>query len=157
MTALAEFIPHTAPLGWTGDMVKQRMFDAFAIERRMPGQALHRTQSAWPGQAVHGFEDMVHWDAGEASARVLERWEAARGASARDVSLMEEAWTWLPWLNDLEERIYLQAWAFSAAYGRNMTAIRRKRRISKTTFYRAVDRAARRIADRLNEHGVVVR
>jgi hypothetical protein len=157
MPALAEIIPHVPPSRWTAELVKQRMFDAFAIERRMPGQALHRTQSAWPGQAVHGFEDMVHWDAGEASARVLERWEAARGASARDVSLMEEAWTWLPWLNDLEERIYLQAWAFSAAYGRNMTAIRRKRRISKTTFYNKVKQGAQRIAGILNERGVGVR
>jgi hypothetical protein len=156
MTTLAEATrPSSAPSRWTHEKVKQRLFEAFSVERRLPGQGLRRVASAWPATPLLEFADV----AGNMDALRKQQWEnwaRAKGAWPHEISMMEEAMNWLRWLQG-DELVYLQAWAFAVAYRRKQSVEIRKRGIAKTTFYRTVDRAAKRIADRLNDQGVQVR
>jgi len=55
------------------------------------------------------------------------------------------------------ERRCLEAWALATATRRSVRALLAKRGLKRSTFYRNRDRAASRIADRLNVQGVQVR
>lgn len=149
--------PSTArpPATWTGELVRQRLVEACLTERRLPGQGARRVQSAWPAAVLHSFTDVLHWD--DARERVWNAWENVKGAEPIDVSKMEEAQAWLSWLADIDERRYLAAWSLASARGMSVRAIIEKRGIPRTTFYRVIDRAACRIAERLNKQGVQVR
>jgi hypothetical protein len=139
---------------WSGDLVRQRLVDAFTIERRMPGQRFATIASSWPAQPLHEFTDMLHWD--DARERVWQSWERAKGVYPYEVSLMEEALDWLRWL-PIGERRCLASWALASARGLSVRAMLDKRHWSRTTFYRKLDQAAQAISDRLNAQGVVVR
>jgi hypothetical protein len=140
---------------WTGDRVKERLVEAFATEKRMPGQRFAAiTSSSWPAAPLHEFADRVHWT--DARQRVWESWEKSRGVYPYEVSRMEESFSWLRWLHDGERRC-LAAWALASARGFSVRAMLDKRRWSRSTFYRRIDEAAQRIADRLNTEGVQVR
>ena len=69
---------------------------------------------------------------------------------------MEESFAWLRWV-PMTERKMLEAWASTTARGLSVSGVIRKQGLSRTTFYRHRDRAAQRIADRLNAQGVQVR
>jgi hypothetical protein len=142
--------------GWTAELVKQRLKEAFAVLQRLPGDGLRRVGPAWPAQPMHSFADVVGWDnAGDGpSDRVLADWAHSRGATSREVSRMEEALDWLRWLEG-DELVWLQAWANAKRLSKRRML--QKRGLSRTSFYRTIELAARRIADRLNERGVVVR
>jgi hypothetical protein len=145
----------TAPSpAWTANKVRSRLVEAKQVEMRMPGQGQRKLGSAWPATPLHSFHDMMFWD--DARDRVLDQWAAAKGAYPHEVSLMEQALDWLRWL-DSGERRCLEAWAFTTARGISLTRILEKRRWSRSTFYRLRDRAASRIADRLNREGVQIR
>jgi hypothetical protein len=146
--------PERAPATWTGDLVRQRLVEAFAIMRRMPGQGVRRIGSAWPAAVLHDFRDMLHWT--DARERVLDDWENTKGTYPYEVTRMDEALSWLEWLDEGERRC-VNAWAFTASRGISLTRELKKRKWSRSTFYRQVERAAQRIADRLNNRGVQVR
>jgi hypothetical protein len=135
-------------------MVRARLVEAFEIDRRMPRDR-RRVATAWPATPVHTFVDMVYWDEGEASERVMQSWERT-DASPQEVTRMEDAFEWLRWL-PIAERQMLTSWAFATATHRSVTAIMNKRSLKRTSFYRLRDRAADRIAYRLNQSGVQVR
>jgi hypothetical protein len=140
------------PTQWTGERVRERLVEAFAIERRMPGQHFATIASAWPATPVHSFADIVHWEPGA----VMETWSTAKGVYSYEVTKMEEAFAWLPILPEGERRC-LTAWAMASSRGLSVRAMIEKRHWSRTTFYRRIEQAAERIADRLNRQGVVVR
>lgn len=81
--------------------------------------------------------------------RVWESWERGSGATSVEVSRMEEAFGWLRWV-PMVERKALEAWASAAAARRSVSAMINKRGLKRSSFYRHRDRAAQRIADRLN-------
>jgi hypothetical protein len=102
MPTLDQTKPERAPAVWTGDLVRQRLVEAFAIMRRMPGQGVRRIGSAWPAAVLHDFRDMLHWD--DARERVLDDWENTKGTYPYEVSRMDEALAWLEWLDEGERR-----------------------------------------------------
>jgi len=147
--------PAPLPVAWTAEVVRERIVEAFEIEKRMPGERRFASlASSWPATPVHSFADRVGWD--DARQRVWESWERAKGAHPSEVSRMEQALLWLEWL-PINDRRCLAAWALAVSGNRSVSAILVKRRMSRTTFYRNRDRAAQRIADRLNKDGVQVR
>ena len=149
------------PPVWTADWVKHRMIEAFVIERRIPdkrvGPAMVR--NTWKIDTIDEFSERV--GQGEiARENVWEKWARAGGATAREVSRMEEALSW-PGLvlsngHAVEGKVLL-AWGFCTAYGRPVRALLRKRGWSRSTFYRYVDTGSARIADHLNARAVAVR
>jgi hypothetical protein len=144
-----------APASWSANLVRQRLVEAYSIERRLPGDNRRRSlASSWPAEVLHPFTDVVHWD--DARQRVWDSWANARGASAVEVSRMEAAQAWLERLQG-DERRYLQAWAFASARGLSVRRMIEKRGIKRTTFYRIVEKAAARIAANLNAASVEVR
>jgi hypothetical protein len=149
--------PHTAATSaiWSAKLVQGRLVEAFTIERRMPGQRFTTIANySWPVTPLHEFTDVLHWD--DARERVWQSWAKAKGAHPYEVTRMEEAIDWLRLLPDGERRC-LAAWALASACGMSLRTILAKRKWSRTTFYRKVDQASCRIADRLNAQGVVVR
>jgi hypothetical protein len=139
---------------WTGELVRQRLVEAASVERRLPGIGARRLRSTWPATPLHTFTEMMHWD--DARERVWNAWENAKGAYPIEVSRMEEAQAWLVWLPEVERR-YLDAWAVASARSLSVSAMLGKRHIPRRTFYRVIERAAQRIAERLNKQGVQVR
>jgi hypothetical protein len=136
---------------WTGEMVRNRLVEAFEIDRRLPRDRLRTTGSAWPAKPIHEFVDVVYWNEGEQRERVWESWERSASVSPQEITRMETAFLWLR-LVPITERRCLEAWAKAAARGFNV-----KRMIkgtwSRSTFYRQRDHAAQIIADNLNKHG----
>jgi len=76
---------------WTAKIVRERLIEAFEIDRRLPRVGPARMKG-WLMQTLDTFADRVHQ--GEtASEYVLESW--ARGSvSAAEVTRMEEAFGW---------------------------------------------------------------
>jgi Domain of unknown function (DUF6362) len=139
---------------WTGDLVRQRLVEAFSTERRMPGDARKRLASTWPATPLHTFAEVMHWD--DARQRVWDNWAQSKGVFPNEVSRMEEAIGWLSWLDEGERRC-LAAWALASSRGLSVRAMLGKRKWSRSTFYRKVEDAVARIAERLNKQGAQVR
>ena len=136
--------------------MRERLVEAFEVDRRMPGARRYGTTgSAWPAAPIHEFTDIVHWDSGEQRERVWQSWERAP-ASPPEVTRMEEAFAWLRWV-PMTERKMLETWASVTARGLSVSAAIRKSGLSRTGFYRHRDRAAQRIVDRLTRTSVEVR
>ena len=154
MTALDQQRTCRPPATWTGELVRQRLVEAFAIERRMPPERFATMASSWPATPLHTFVEMLHWD--DARQRVWDNWTKAKGVYSFEVSRMDEAIGWLSWL-DVGERRCLAAWAAARARSIPVRKVLRHHGWSPTTFYRAIEKAADRIADRLNQQGVAVR
>ena len=149
--------PHTtrATPTWTAELVKQRMVEAFATERRIPDRGARRIKSTWPATPLHEFQEMIHWT--DARQRVWDSWANTKTTSPLEVSRMEEAMNWLRWLPD-GERNCLQAWSAAKANRIPVRKVLRKHGgWTVRTFYRQTDKGAARIAIRLNTHGVTVR
>jgi hypothetical protein len=133
-----------------------RLVEAFEIDRRMPRDRHgRRIKSSWPTTPIYTFVDMVGWDTGEASERVLRSWEKTP-ASPQEVTRMEQAFEWLMHLSTKEAR-ELEIWAKCTAFGLSLSAAMKHRGLSRTTFYRKRDQMAGHLADRLNRQGVAVR
>ena len=145
---------HTLPATWNAEHVRLRLIEAAAVERRLPGQGARRLRSTWPGAVLHDWRDMVHWH--DARDRVFDQWENAKGAYPYEVTRMEEAQAWLQWLPVIE-RQYIEAWSVCSARNLSVRAMLDKRGIKRTTFYRVLERASTRIAERLNVQGAAVR
>lgn len=154
MNTLDQQRPERTPAVWTGELVRQRLVEAIAIENRLPGDRRYTSTSAWPTTPLHEWTDVLHWT--DARQRVWDSWERAKGADPSEVSRMEEAIDWLRWV-PMGERRCLEAWARAAAKGLNVSRMVEIRRWSRSTFYRKRDHAAHTIAERLNSQGVVVR
>jgi len=133
---------------WSAEIVRERLVEAFAVDRRMPGERRYRIGSAWPATPLHTFSDMVSWPEGEAREQVWRSWERAP-ASPQEVSRMEQAFGWLQWA-PMTERRCLEAWAQATATRRSVSAMINKRGLKRSSFYRHRDSAAQRIAERLN-------
>jgi len=137
---------------WTGDWVRDRLREAFEIERRLP-RSTNSFPSGWPFPVIYEFADVVGWD--DARARVWADWKRARGAYPYEVSRMEEAFGWFAILKDhAGERRCLAAWAIANT---SVRAIVARRGWSRATFYRRVLGGSKRIADVLNARGEQVR
>jgi Domain of unknown function (DUF6362) len=148
-----------SPAIWTGDLVRQRLVEAYETYRKMPLDRFGRTSSSsWPATPLHSFTDMLHWtNPGDgARERNWQAWEKAKGAFPEEVSRMEQALDWLLWL-DQDARRKLDAFAWCKATGMKILPMCKKRGFPKTTYYRDVNNAANRIALRLNGQGVQVR
>lgn len=158
MNALDQQRTTRPPTQWSGDLVRQRLVEAFATERRMPSERFRTVASTWPGTPMHSFADVVGWDNPHdgASDRVLQSWAHAKGVYSWEVSRMDEAIDWLRWLDVLGRR-QLAAWAAAKARGIPIRKVLRREGWAPRTFYRAIDNAAAKIADRLNKQGVQVR
>jgi hypothetical protein len=146
------------PIRWTPVHVRERLVEAFAIERRLPLARYGASggRSTWPAMH-HEFTDLIGWS-DEARQAVWADWSRAKGAFPFEVSRMEEAFDWLPLLDDhIGERRCLAAWALLSARRQSLRRILQRKGWSRATFYRRVDSGAWRIADRLNAHGVAVR
>jgi hypothetical protein len=143
--------PATAPSpAWTGDKVRQRLVEAYEIDRRLPGDRRKWQTGSWPAM-VYSFRDQMHWNNPGDSARDRKwnEWENARDVAPAEVTRMEEAFAWLPWLPAYERR-YLEAWAKAQALGVPIRRMLKYRGWPITTFYRGRDSAVARIVARLN-------
>jgi hypothetical protein len=147
--------PSSSSAPWTAEIVRERLVEAFEVDRRLPRDRRQGTGSSWPAAPIHEFADIVHWDAGEQRERVWRSWERSPAAPA-EVTRMEEAFGWLRWV-PMRERQALEAWAQAAATRRSVSALLAKRGLKRSTFYRQRDNAARRIADKLNREGLTAR
>lgn len=161
MTALDQARPARSPSIWTGELVRQRLVEACVTYRKLPIDRFggrSTSTSSWPATPLHDWQEMVHWNnpGDGARDRVLESWERAKGAYPIEISRMEESFDWLLWL-DQGDRRNLEAWAWASATSKSVRAMLGKRGLKRTTFYRNVNNAAVRIADRLNGQGVQVR
>jgi hypothetical protein len=145
------------PSTWTAAHVQVRLVDACQVELRLPGpRGPGRGGGSWPVTVKHDFTDMVFWD--DARARVWENWKRAQGAYPYEVTLMEEALTWLALLSDHPgEQRCVRAWALATAARKSLRSTLRRFGCSRTTFYRRRDDGSRRIADILNARGTAVR
>ena len=150
--------PQDPPPAWNGDWVCVRLVEAYRIEARLPGVARYFSNgSAWPS-TIYEFADVVAQ--GEtASARILDEWENNRGGvTAHQLTRKDEAQDWLlRYLASHEvERMCLAHWATSMAYHRSLQSLLRKRRWSRSTFYRRVSAGASIIAGKLREDQVPI-
>ena len=112
------------PEQWTGDWVRSRLVEAFAVEKRLPdkkvGPAMVR--NTWKIATIDTFADVV--DQGELPASIVwEKWARAGGALPYEISRMEEALGW-PGLvlsngHGVEGRVLL-AWGYCVGYGRSV-------------------------------------
>jgi hypothetical protein len=137
------------PAPWTGEMVRNRLVEAFEIDRRLPRERSRTAGSSWPAKPIHEFVDVVYWNEGEQRERVWESWERSANVSPQEITRMEAAFGWLQWV-PMEERRNLEAWALATATRRSVSAILRKRGLPRTSFYRLRDKAADSIAAKLN-------
>ena len=158
MTALDQQRTCRPPTQWTGELVKSRLVEAFRTERQMPEQRFLTIASAWPATPMHSFTDMLHWnnDRDGARDRVWKDWARPKNVFSWQVSRMDEAIDWLCWL-DVGERRCLAAWSVGKANRKTERAIIKAGGWAPTSFYRAVKKAADRIAERLNQQRVAVR
>ena len=62
MTALDQARTARSPATWSGELVRQRLVEAFAIERRMPPDRFATMAASWPATPLHTFVEMLHWD-----------------------------------------------------------------------------------------------
>ena len=143
------------PATWTGAIVRQRLVEAFEIDRRLPKERSRSTGSTWPAKPIHEFADLVYWNEGEQRERVWESWERSAGVSPQEITRWEETFAWLRWV-PLTERRALEAWAAASARGLKVRRMIRGR-WTPSTFYRQRDNASAMIADRLNKDGVQVK
>lgn len=142
---------------WTAELVRERLIEAFEIDRRLPRVGPVRMKG-WLFDTVDSFSDRVHQ--GElASERVLEAW-AHGSVSAEEITRMEEAFDWprrhLVNGHAVEAKCLLAA-TFCIASRRSISAMLRGRGWSRQTFYRRVDAGATAIAEALNRRGLPVR
>jgi hypothetical protein len=127
-----------APPQWSGELVRERLCEAFDIERRLPGK--RRAVSAWLFDTVDTFADQV----GRIDAEPVE----LRGVSSAELKRMDEALEWLRILRGYREEYQaLTAWAACSGSIRLMLD---RRSISRTTFYRLRNSGSERIARVLN-------
>jgi hypothetical protein len=154
------FDPPGRPLEWDGTWVKARLVHAFTVERKIPGRpgpALLR--NTWRLATLDSFSDRVAQ--GEAPRRELyARWARAAGATAHEVSLMEEAFGWLPQAlcnGRVVEGKCLLCWAHSQAGGPPLRRTIRMRGWSRSTFLRRVEGGAEAIANHLRARDVPLR
>jgi hypothetical protein len=159
MTRLASIdvdapIIHPAPARWSGQWVRRRLIEAYAIERRLPGERGHNG-TAWPA-ILYEFADVVAWD--DARERVLDAWANTRGSVfAREIARMDEAQAWLYLLAERPiERQCLAIWASAVAYRRSVSRLLASRRWARATFYRRVCNGSILIARHLGRNGVPV-
>jgi hypothetical protein len=135
------------------------MLEAFTIQQKLPQDRhfVKKVTTAWPAQPLTEFHEMVGWDEGETRRRVWDGFANAKGAFSYEISRMEEAQDWLRFVPEGERRCLL-AWAIGTVKAISIKKILRKHGgWTKTTFYRAINSGAARIAERLNREGVQVR
>jgi hypothetical protein len=155
MNALDQQHSARAPATWTASHVRDRLVEAFTVERKLPGQHFIAVASSWPATPVHEFHEICGWD--DARERVWQSWENASGAFPWEVSRMDQAFDWLRYLPEGERRC-LTAWVAAKVRGVPVRKVLRKHGgWSAATFYRQINRGALRIAERLNQQGVQVR
>jgi hypothetical protein len=140
---------HAAPASWTTVLVRERLVEAFELERRLPGHVgPARLRSAWLVAPLDSFADRVAQ--GEAPRADLWRaWARAGGLSPEEVARMDQALDWprrflLP-AHAVEAKCLL-GWALTRAQGRSLCAVLRSRRFARSTFLRHADAGAARIA-----------
>jgi len=134
-----------APVTWTATLVRERLREAYEIERRMPGR--RRSSSAWLFPTVDTFADIV----GRTDVEPVR----LSGVTAEEMTRWAEAVAWLRILRSYPlEGKYLAAWAACSGSVRLMLA---RRGIPRATFYRRIIDGSERIARALNNRGVRVR
>ena len=144
------------PIAWTAEWVRQRLVEAYQIERRLPGVVQYFIGNGWP-ETTDTFAEKVYQ--GElAREAVLDKWERGGGCTTAEVTRKDQAQDWL--LNYLAtyhiERTCLMHWATATAYHRPLRPMLRRRRWSTTTFYKRVEDGAKIIARELQRDGVPV-
>jgi hypothetical protein len=134
---------------WTSELVKERLIEAYEIDRRLPSRYYTGTTS-WPFPVRHSFADRVGWS--DASERISRQWE--RGTvSSDEIERMDEAFAWLRLLlQHQQEQRCLAAWACLKAYHRPLSFMQLRTPMSRATIYRFVIRGSERIAEHLNNH-----
>jgi hypothetical protein len=80
---------------WTPDRVKERLVEAFEIERRIPGGRVGPAviRSSWPTNTRDSFSDRVH-QGKTVREEVWRAWARAGGATPQEVTRMEQALAW---------------------------------------------------------------
>ena len=139
---------------WSAELVRERLIEAFEIDRRLPRVGPARTKG-WLMQTLDSFADRVAQ--GElASEYVLEAW-AYGSVTASEITRMEEAFGWprryLVNGHAVEAKCLLAA-TFCIAYRRPIGAMIRQRGWSRSSFYRYVDAGAAAVAEALNRDRV---
>jgi hypothetical protein len=133
------------PQPWHGKLVRERLCEAYDIDRRLPGS--RRGSSSWLFATVDTFADMV----GRNHREPLQ----ITGATAEEVARMDEAFGWLKILTGYrDEQRALAAWSACSGSIARMLA---RRKLARATFYRHAFSGAERIASVLNKRGVKVR
>ena len=150
------------PEQWTAEWVRHRLVDALTIERKIPDKRVGVAviKAAWKLDPVDGFAGGE--PCGEAPGRqVWHEWARLAGATATAISRLEEALSWLGQIAvgraHRADAVRLLAWAYCVAHNRPLEALLQRRGWTRAAFYRSADRAAERIAARLNASGVAVR
>jgi len=155
---LARNTTTTTPPAWNAELVKERLIEAFEIDRRLPDRVGPTPIKGWLFDTVDTFADRVAQ--GElASERVMDEWERGN-VSAAEVSRMEEAFAWprryLTNGHAVDAKCLLAA-ALCIARGRSIGHVLRERGLDRAAFHRRVEAGASAIADALNRGGAPVR
>jgi hypothetical protein len=136
--------PASPPEQWSADWVQCRLIEAYSVERRLPQLRRRAIAGAWPATVVE-WEDILG-RASEVRQQVLQSWEYSNsGVSAAELTRTEQAHDWLRVIlaPHPTERLCLAHWATAIAYGRSVRSLLKRRRWSRSTFYRYVTAGAR--------------
>ena len=137
--------PKPVPVTWTAILVRERLREAYEIEKRMPSR--RHSSSAWLFPTIDTFADIV----GRTDVAPIR----LSGVTAEEMTRWAEAIAWLRILRGYpDEMKYLAAWAACSGSVRLMLA---RRNIPRATFYRRMIDGSERIARALNNRGVTVR
>jgi hypothetical protein len=148
------FAMPTTPTQWSAAVVRERLVEAFDLERQLPGRdGPSRLRSAWCAMPapLDSFADLVAQ--GEAPrSELYRRWARAAGLRPAQVARMEQVLDWprrflLP-AHVVEARCLL-LWAWARSYGRPLRRLLAARGFSRATFLRRADVGAEKIATAL--------
>lgn len=135
------------PPQWTAEWVRDRLVEAYSVERRLPRENRRSVAQAWPPMMLE-WQDVLG-RADDVREQIWKSWENSNVAvSAEDISRMDTAHDWLRLIlvSYPVERECLSRWAAARAYGGSLRRLLLKRGWSRTTFYRHVGAGAHIIA-----------
>lgn len=142
--------------GWTPDLVRERLVKAAILCQRAAGRVGPKEfGTAWPEIAVEWADMLAQVETDEL---LKGRNQIRMPASARDVTLMEDALGWPGRYLDGQDgaKRCLKLFLFSKATRRKFTAVCRNRGIPVSTAKRGRAKAFSLIAQGLDRDGVAV-
>ena len=141
---------------WTPETVRIRFVEAAGTERFLSSPRLPTAKGYWP-EFQYDAEDQNGWDQA-AHDDHLAIWQGRGTAKADALSRHQECLSWtIERIDDPERRRLVWGFAFCRAYKREFGEWCQKRGKAKSTAYNRLNRVWSRLADDLDNDGVVLR